>query len=229
MYEFDDDEEGGRSLGRTLGIGAAVIALALMAWFVVKPRLTDDNDGGEAVGSSQSTAPAADAATEATSASSDGTVVAGVNGSTTTVTGAAASATSTTGARANSTTTTSGSTTTAASTTTTTDPPTTTVPAPPYALPDGSPAPVIATYNTNSISLTGAVPDQAAKDRLQALAVANAKPGQADLVDNQLVLNPAVPRNVGVRVVELRRRGSPTAASRSCRHTRPSWTALSRS
>ena len=70
-------------------------------------------------------------------------------------------------------------------------------------LPDGSPAPVIATYNTNSITLAGAVPDQAAKDLLQALAVANAKPGQADFVDNQLTLNPAVPRNVGVRVVEL--------------------------
>ena len=83
-------------------------------------------------------------------------------------------------------------------------PPTTTVPAAPYeTLPDGSPAPVIATFDTNSIRLTGAVPDQAAKDRLQVLAVANSKPGQADFVDNQLALNPAVPRNVGVRVVEL--------------------------
>ena len=37
----------------------------------------------------------------------------------------------------------------------------------------------------------------------QALAVANAKPGQDATVDNNLTLNPAVPRNVGVRVVEL--------------------------
>ena len=70
-------------------------------------------------------------------------------------------------------------------------------------VPDGSPAPAVALFDVESITLTGAVPDQAAKDRLQALAIANAKPGQATNVANLLTINPAVPRSVGVRVVEL--------------------------
>ncbi len=45
--------------------------------------------------------------------------------------------------------------------------------------------------------------DQAAKDRLQTLAIANAKPGQADTVNNNLTINPVVPMNIGVRVIEL--------------------------
>ena len=67
---------------------------------------------------------------------------------------------------------------------------TTTVPVAPHETPpDGTLLPVIATLDTNRITPQGAVPDQAAKDRLQALAVANAKPGQADTVENQLTLN----------------------------------------
>ena len=46
------------------------------------------------------------------------------------------------------------------------------------------------------------MPDQAAKDRLQVLAIANAKPGQ-DTVANFLTINPSVPRHIGVRVVEM--------------------------
>jgi len=100
------------------------------------------------------------------------------------------------------------STTVAPTTTTTTTAPA--APAPPAqetatyeTLPDGSPAWVVAIYGPDSISLSGVVPDQASKDRLESLAVANAKPGQTATVDNQLTINPAVPRNVGVRVVEL--------------------------
>ena len=206
----------GRSDG-PWGSGRRSLPWLCLAWFVVKPRLTDD-DGGEAVGSTQTTAAAQDAATEATSASTGGTAVDGAaGGSTTTASGGATTtttasggATTTTTALGGATTTTAGAasldatTTTSRATTTAATAATTTVPAAPYeTLPDGSPAPVIATFDTNSIRLTGAVPDQAAKDRLEVLAVANSKPGQADLVDNQLVLNPAVPRNVGVRVVEL--------------------------
>jgi outer membrane protein OmpA-like peptidoglycan-associated protein len=47
------------------------------------------------------------------------------------------------------------------------------------------------------------VPDEASKQRLQDLAIGASKPGQAALVDNQLTINPAVPRTVGARVVEL--------------------------
>jgi len=70
-------------------------------------------------------------------------------------------------------------------------------------LPDGSPAPVVAVYGEDQITITGAVPSQEAKDRLQALAIANAKPGQAANIANFLTINPDVPIGVGVRVVEL--------------------------
>jgi outer membrane protein OmpA-like peptidoglycan-associated protein len=62
--------------------------------------------------------------------------------------------------------------------------------------------PVLAIFDVDQITLTGAVPDQAAKDRLQALALANARPGQGKIA-NFLTINPDVPRNVGARVVEL--------------------------
>jgi outer membrane protein OmpA-like peptidoglycan-associated protein len=62
--------------------------------------------------------------------------------------------------------------------------------------------PALALFDVNQITLTGAVPDGATKARLQALALANAKPGQGNIA-NFLTINPDVPRNVGVRVVEL--------------------------
>ena len=197
MYDFDEDGEGGRSLGRTLGIGAAVLAVAALGWFVVKPRLGGDDGGGGAVGSARprrrspapptwppgmrrarrstarrSTAPRCRRRRRPPARPS--------------VLRRPPRAPRPRGVA-----------------TTTTLPPPTTVAAAYETLPDGTPAPIIAVFDTNSITLTGAVPDQAAKDRLQGLAVANAKPGQADVVDNQVTINPAVPRNIGVRVVEL--------------------------
>jgi outer membrane protein OmpA-like peptidoglycan-associated protein len=201
MYDFDEDEEGGRSLGRTLGIGAAVLVVAALGWFVVKPRLGggDDGGGGAAVGGAVATTVAGtegDVSGDATDTTVDGT---SVDTSSVSPDSTAVDEQSTTA----STTTTPGGATSSDPATTTTTPPPTTVAAPYETLPDGTPAPVIAVFDTNSITLTGAVPDQAAKDLLQTLAVTNAKPGQADRVDNQVTLNPAVPRNVGVRVVEL--------------------------
>jgi OOP family OmpA-OmpF porin len=58
-------------------------------------------------------------------------------------------------------------------------------------------------FDTNSITLSGQVPDQASKDKLTALATQYAKPGQADTINDNLQINPAVPKSVGVRVVEL--------------------------
>ncbi|MEO5723783.1 MAG: OmpA family protein [Ilumatobacteraceae bacterium] len=52
-----------------------------------------------------------------------------------------------------------------------------------------------------TITLVGAVPSQAAKDRLQTLAIANSKTPAA--VDNELTIDPTVPIGIGVRVVEL--------------------------
>ena len=68
-------------------------------------------------------------------------------------------------------------------------------------LPDGSPQPVIATFDVDTITLSGTVPSQAAADRLGALALANSKT-PASLV-NFLGINPNVPKSVGVRVIEL--------------------------
>ena len=57
-------------------------------------------------------------------------------------------------------------------------------------------------FDTDTITITGQVPSQAAKDRLSALAIANSKFPEAELIDN-MVINPAVPISVGARVIEL--------------------------
>jgi outer membrane protein OmpA-like peptidoglycan-associated protein len=68
-------------------------------------------------------------------------------------------------------------------------------------LPDGSPTPVLAIFDTDTITLSGTVPSQAAADRLGQLALANSKTPAA-LVEF-LAINPDVPANVGVRVIEM--------------------------
>jgi outer membrane protein OmpA-like peptidoglycan-associated protein len=73
--------------------------------------------------------------------------------------------------------------------------------APPATLPDGSAAPVAAIFDVDTITLAGAVPSQAAADRLTALAVANSKTPAA--VIDLITVDPAVPEGVGIRVVEL--------------------------
>lgn len=72
----------------------------------------------------------------------------------------------------------------------------------PYAtLPDGSPEPVVAVFDLETITLTGVVPNAPDIETLSALALANSKTPAT--VQSQLTTNPAVPRNVGVRVIEL--------------------------
>jgi outer membrane protein OmpA-like peptidoglycan-associated protein len=73
--------------------------------------------------------------------------------------------------------------------------------------------PVLAVFDVDQITITGAVPDQASKDLLQALAIANAKPGQDASIANFLTINPDVPKNVGVRVVELTSARFPTGSA----------------
>jgi peptidoglycan-binding protein ArfA len=68
-------------------------------------------------------------------------------------------------------------------------------------LPDGSAVPVVAIFDTDTITLAGAVPDRSAADRLAALARANSKTPAA--VIDLLTIDPTVPIGVGVRVVEL--------------------------
>lgn len=68
--------------------------------------------------------------------------------------------------------------------------------------PDGTPLPAVVIFDTETITISGQVPSQAAKDRLGALAIANSQFPDAELIDN-MVINPAVPISVGVRVIEL--------------------------
>ena len=70
------------------------------------------------------------------------------------------------------------------------------------AAPDGSPRPVIVTYDAGKVTLTGAVPGEDARGRLVGLAQANSQEPDVDVVDN-LFVNPAVPASVGVRVIEM--------------------------
>jgi outer membrane protein OmpA-like peptidoglycan-associated protein len=197
MYDYDDGTEGGRPVARAIAVVVALVGLAVVGWFVVRPRLGDD--GGE------SAAPLFFDESSTTTALS-GDLVDDL--STTTATAATTtSATTTTTTTEEATATPATTDSLASASVAPTSAAATTVPAPPgdvtyETLPDGSPAPIVAIYDEAKITITGAVPDQAAKDRLQVLAIANAKPGQ-DTVENFLTINPSVPRHIGVRVVEL--------------------------
>ena len=68
--------------------------------------------------------------------------------------------------------------------------------------PDGTPLPLVVIFDTETVTIAGQVPSQAARDRLSALALANSQFPDVDVVDN-MVINPAVPISVGVRVIEL--------------------------
>jgi outer membrane protein OmpA-like peptidoglycan-associated protein len=68
-------------------------------------------------------------------------------------------------------------------------------------LPDGSPMPILAIFDTDTITLSGTVPSQAAADRLGQLALANSKTPAA--LVQLLAIDPHVPANVGVRVIEM--------------------------
>ncbi|HEU4840845.1 MAG TPA: OmpA family protein [Ilumatobacteraceae bacterium] len=204
MYdEYDDGEGGGASLGRKLALGVGVVAILAAGFFAFKA--VTGGDGGDAV-SGASTEPSASAAaddegaptTTAAPDDEDDTLSAGA-----TTEPATSEATTTTDEDA-------PGTTAAATTTAAPAPPTTPAPAPPApaaapynTLPDGSPQWATAIYDTDKITLTGTVPDEASRQKLQDLAILSAKPGQAATIDNQLTINPAVPRSVGVRVVEL--------------------------
>jgi OOP family OmpA-OmpF porin len=189
MYEdYDDESEGGSSLGRKIALAVGVVAVAALGWFVVT-NLTGKEDKGQASQGSTVT-------TEAPATS------AGANKAATPTTAQPKAAPESTPPS------------TAAPETTAATPPTTTpptaaapAPAPPatYAQnPDGTPAWVVVIFDESSITLSGAVPDQAAKDRLVTLATTYAKPGQAATINaDNVTINPAVPRGVGVRIVEL--------------------------
>jgi outer membrane protein OmpA-like peptidoglycan-associated protein len=207
VYEYERDEDRGQRSTLRIVVGvAAVVALAGGAWFVAGGRSGGD-DNADTVIPAESTD-----ATEATKASD------AVASDTTSPPDASAPKATTAPTVADSSPYAAAAPRTARTTTTTTRAPrpraTTSVPSTRQrprprptsrsyeTLADGSPVPALALFDVNQITLTGAVADGATKARLQALALANAKPGQGNIA-NFLTVNPDVPRNVGVRVVEL--------------------------
>lgn len=68
--------------------------------------------------------------------------------------------------------------------------------------PDGSPVPVVAVYDGAVVTLTGLVPSEDARMRLEALAIAGA-PEPNTVAVNLLEINENVPISVGARVVSL--------------------------
>jgi outer membrane protein OmpA-like peptidoglycan-associated protein len=57
-------------------------------------------------------------------------------------------------------------------------------------------------FDVETITISGQVPSEAQRERLAGLAIANSQFPEAEVVDN-MVINPAVPLSVGVRVIEL--------------------------
>jgi len=82
----------------------------------------------------------------------------------------------------------------------------------PTALPDGSPPPVLMVFDGDTVTLSGAVPSQAAGSRLAGLAQSYSKTPNATVVNN-LVVDPHTPGTVGVRVIEMNASRFPTGVS----------------
>lgn len=201
MYDEYDEGEGGSSLVRKFAMGIGVVAIIAAAFFAYR-AVSGGDDQQSGVGGSSTLGGRAIASRD----SVDETTVPDEAAATTDAPATTEAVTTTTSPATTSTeaaTTTTAAPSTTAAPTTTAAAPTTTAAATYSTLPDGQPEWVVAIFDTNSITIRGEVPDQAAKDRLEVLARANAKPGQADEVVNEVTINPAVPRNVGVRVVEL--------------------------
>jgi outer membrane protein OmpA-like peptidoglycan-associated protein len=196
MYDdyYDEDEAGGGWRKRVKI--AAVVMVALVGWFVVRPqlqhRLTDASaQSPDSSPSLESTASTDDTATSTTAPRSTAT-------------------SSTSPARPATTTTTTP----AAATATTRVAVSTTAPggAAQYkTLPDGNPVPVVATFYPDRTTLSGDVPSAEAATAFTELAAAY---GQPDVpVDNQLTVNQAVPIGVGLRMLDLRSPAFPEAAA----------------
>lgn len=209
MYYTEYDDERPRWWKPVAAAVVVAMVVAIAYW-----QLNSDSDSGSGTGASEATttAPAAPAPTSATSTPAS-TPSEEVDGTATSVDEDAATSTeprrdtsaSTTVAGNRAPATTTGSTSSgSASTTAVASAP----PAPAQSplgyptSPDGTPLPIVVIFDTDTITIAGQVPSQAAKDRLAGLAVANSKFPDAELVDDT-VINPAVPISIGTRVIEL--------------------------
>ena len=75
-------------------------------------------------------------------------------------------------------------------------------PAGPALMSEGSPLPVLVVFNGDTITLSGAVPSDAARQRLAALAEASSQTPNA-MIDSSLTVDSRVPDSSGVRVIEM--------------------------
>ncbi len=226
MYEYSDDDGGGRSLIRYVIGAAAVVALIGGAWFVASGRSSGGDTSNSVIPAETTSGAPAPGSTDPAAEPDDAVSSSASTSVAPLVTEPAPDRRRPAWrpSRRRHRPPLPRPTTTTAPQTTTSPPPTTERPRPrprprpeprevTYdTLPDGSPAPVVAIFDVDQITLTGAVPSRAAKDRLQALALANAKPGQGDIV-NFLTINPDVPIDVGARVVELTSARFPTGSA----------------
>ena len=207
LYEYEDDDEG-RSLTRIVLSTVAVVVLAALLWFLIRPSF---GGGGTTSASVFDPVPstAADEQLDATTTSGVSTTTSDVSttasGEPTTTTSAAKIAATTTVASEPPASAPDEETPTDSSLAADGAPAVETeqvVQAATYpTLPDGSPEPVLAIFDTDTITLSGTVPSQAAADRLAQLAIANSKTPAA--LVQFLAINPDVPANVGVRVLEM--------------------------
>ena len=204
MYEYEDDDDG-RSLTRIILCGVAVVVLSALLWFVIRPSL-----GGGGTTSASIIDAAADTVVEDQAAEDQAVDATSTSALSPTTTRARRSDHD--GCRRATTTTTTVAAA-PADTAVATDTPTDSslaldesqeqveqVASYPT-LPDGSPVPVLAIFDTDTITLSGTVPSQAAAERLAQLAIANSKTPAA--LVQFLAINPDVPTNVGVRVIEM--------------------------
>ncbi len=201
--EHDEDDGGGPSSRRRVVL-AVVVIVAAVAVAVVGLNMRSSS-GGTASDSSPS-ASSLSFGTAVTNSATVSTVIAAAAASTTT---ASVGSTATTGlvAGPNAPSTSAAATTPAAATAAggLGDAAATTSPgalSPTYSsLPEGSPAPILAVFGSDSVTLKGAVPTAAAKGSLQALAIASSRSPVP--VNNLLTIDPTVPVGIGVRFADL--------------------------
>ncbi len=213
MYYDDYDDDSSRRWKVIAGVVAVLAIGAFLVWQVRSGSSNDDVASGDPVATDATGSVLDVDRTRSGSEQSSTTDEASVGSISTTPTTADAEVSrdlpTTTARSSNTTTTMVGSPTTStgvpADTSTVNSTPSTSATTPVLGYPtnpDGTPLPIVAIFDTDTITISGQVPSQAAKDRLGALAIANSQFPDAAVVDN-MVINPAVPISVGVRVIEL--------------------------
>jgi outer membrane protein OmpA-like peptidoglycan-associated protein len=211
-YEPYEDERPRWWKSTAAGVVAVLVLLAVFAFWQLRPG---SGSSGDAV-STSSLVDTPTSSDHTSTTSSDHTSTTSSTPSTTSVPAVVdvtTSATSVVESLSTTTTATTGVGSVVSATSETSLPPASTPPPAPYPTgPDGTPLPIVVIFDTDTITVSGQVPSQPARDRLGALAIANSQFPDAALIDN-MVINPAVPISVGVRVIELNSARFPEASA----------------